>query len=678
MERRMLLAVLLSFFVVTLYGMATGQCQPPQKDQGDEAPAEGPDAGGPEAEGPEAERPDGPESPAPGPGEPAPTPGSQPAPTPGDDAYPDQEADTVARRVTIQTHELHVVLTELGGAIEGIALRTAYEADKVRELVLVAPFGDDILLFQVDDTLLDPTDLSKRAGGFEPPGGDGREDLPAGPMRKLVWTYDEAGSRATPELDAIFTLERSDGATWRKQFVFFEEEGRYDVHLRLSLTPPAGRAVAPVAVKVLVTSGLLREPPCGAAFQYPNTALVRLSRMDEAEELADGIGRPNLDDIDADDLRLLGARTHYFLSTYFADPEDPATADVRTWWGTQGASDRREAQRDRAEEFFRLLGASDPDHEWDPEKDAGLRERIRVGVHAQYQNWLVLDVPTQPGEYANVPVYVGPIDRHVLGQDVYAAVEPVIEYKMAPDILADALLAIYDMFRRFFGSAGLAVILMTLVVRGLMMPLSIRNQLSMRTYSRKIAGVKPKLDALKKKYEKNVKRLREEQAKLYREHGIGFPTGCLMLFVQMPVFFALFSSLRTEYTLRNQAFLWIHDLAGPDKLIDFGHTVFDIGIITIFSLNILPLLMVGLSIWQQRMMPKPADEQQAQQMRMMKWLPIVFAVILYNYTAALALYMVLSSVVAIAESRIVRYKDRAHENEGSAGGAWPGGAGMGM
>ena len=84
--------------------------------------------------------------------------------------------------------------------------------------------------------------------------------------------------------------------------------------------------------------------------------------------------------------------------------------------------------------------------------------------------------------------------------------------------------------------------------------------------------MKPKLDALKKKYEKNVKKLREEQAKLYREHGIGFPTGCLMLLVQMPIFFALFSSLRTEYSLRNQAFLWIQDLGGPDKLIDFGST----------------------------------------------------------------------------------------------------------
>ena len=650
----MLLAVLLSFFVVTLYGMATGQCSPQEPPEGDEVPEEGPETPG---EGPDAPAP----VPAPGPGVPAPgDPAPAPAPQPGDDAYPKQAPDRVAKRVTIQTEELDVVLTEQGAGVEGITLRNSYENDKERELVVVAPFSDDLLLGHVDDTLLEPS----------------AKEHAAGRMRTLLWTYDEAGSTASPELDAIFTLQRTDGATWRKQWVFVEDEDRYDVHLRLSLLPPAGQAVAPVAVKVLVTSGLLREPPNGAAFQYPNTAIMRLSRQSEAEEDADGIGRPDLSEIDADDLRLLGARTHYYLSTYFAQPEDAATANVRTWWGTQGDPERRAEQRDRVSDFFRLKGRSDPDHEWDPEKDPDLAERIRVGVHAQYQNWLVLDVPTTPGTYVDVPLYVGPIARHVLRQDVYGAVEPVIQYQMAPDILADALLAIYDLFSRIFGSAGLGVILMTLVVRGLMMPLSIKNQLSMRGYSRKIAKVKPKLDALKKKYGANIKKMREEQAKLYREHGIGFPTGCLMLFVQMPIFFALFSSLRTEYTLRNEAFLWIMDLGGPDRLIEFGTTI-NLFVVQVSSLNILPLMMVGLSIWQQRMMPKPADEQQAQQMRMMKWLPIVFAVILYNYTAALAIYMVLSSTVAIVESRIVRHRDAKDAGEGGAEGAWPGGA-MGM
>ena len=669
MERRMLLAVLLSFLVVFAYGAATGQCTRPTPQEEDEAPVDGPDASA--NDGPDAPAKDGPVAPVPGPApsDADPTPALQP----GAADYPEQPDDVVAQRITIQTSELEVVLTERGGSIEGITLRGDYENDKERELVVVAPFSDDLLLGHVDDTLLDPSALTKQEGRFEPPGDGDRDDLRPGPMRSLVWSYDEAATTASAELDAIFTLKRADGATWRKQWVFFEDEDRYDVQLRLSLLPPEGGAVAPVAVKVLVTSGLLREPPNGAAFQYPNTGIHRLARQDQAEESPDGIAKPDLEDVDVDDLRLLGARTHYYLSTYFADREDPATAKVRTWWGSRGDPRRREEQRERVSDFFRLKAASDPDHVWDPDQDPEIRERIRVGVHAQFQNWLVLDVPTQPGTYVSVPMYVGPISRRVLGQDVYGTVEPVIQYQMAPDIQADALLGIYDMFRGLFGIAGLAVILMTLVVRGLMMPLSIRNQLSMRRYSRKIAKVKPKLDELKKKFGTNVKKMREEQAKLYREHGIGFPAGCLMLLVQMPVFFALFSSLRQEYSLRNEAFLWIQDLGGPDRLIEFGTTI-NLFLVQISSLNILPLLMVGLSIWQQRMMPKPADEQQAQQMRMMKWMPIVFEVILYNYTAALAIYMVLSSVVAIAESRTVRHQDAKHAGEGAAEGAWPGGA----
>ena len=96
---------------------------------------------------------------------------------------------------------------------------------------------------------------------------------------------------------------------------------------------------------------------------------------------------------------------------------------------------------------------------------------------------------------------------------------------------------------------------------------------------------------------------------------------------------------------------------------DFGTKLIDLGpMFYVSSLNILPLVMVVLSILHTRNMPKPADDQQAQQMKMMKWMPIIFAVILYNYTAALAMYMVLSSTVAIIESKIVRAKDD-HDQE---------------
>src|SRR5262249_50071366 len=75
------------------------------------------------------------------------------------------------------------------------------------------------------------------------------------------------------------------------------------------------------------------------------------------------------------------------------------------------------------------------------------------------------------------------------------------------------------------------------------------------------------------------------------------------------------------------------------------------------SINLLPLIYIGLSIWQQRLMPKPLDEQQAQQMRTARWMTILFPILLYNYTGALALYMVCSTTVAIIEGRIVRAID---------------------
>ncbi|MDF1699725.1 MAG: YidC/Oxa1 family membrane protein insertase, partial [Planctomycetota bacterium] len=113
-------------------------------------------------------------------------------------------------------------------------------------------------------------------------------------------------------------------------------------------------------------------------------------------------------------------------------------------------------------------------------------------------------------------------------------------------------------------------------------------------------------------------------------------------------------------------FLWIKDLAGPDRLVDFGSRIVDFGFFWVEGINLLPLMMVTLSILHTRSMPKPADEQQAQQMTMMKWMPIIFAFILYNYTAALALYMVFSSGFAIIESKIVRAKDEAAKAEDDA------------
>jgi YidC/Oxa1 family membrane protein insertase len=130
----------------------------------------------------------------------------------------------------------------------------------------------------------------------------------------------------------------------------------------------------------------------------------------------------------------------------------------------------------------------------------------------------------------------------------------------------------------------------------------------------------------------------------------------LPILLQFPVFIGLFAALRTSILLRHEPFiLWVKDLSRPDALIDFGGPLVDFPLISaVTSLNVLPLVMVFLWVWHQRSMPKPTDPQQAQMMKMMTFMPIMFGIMLYNYAAGLSLYMITSSALGIFEQKVIK------------------------
>jgi YidC/Oxa1 family membrane protein insertase len=667
MERRMLLAVILSILCVTAYSAITGRgcmAPPPPKDQQDagqgtdgQTPAEpGKAADGtqaPAAKGAGGE--DGKKSPAGTPGaaakgQPG---GAKPArkqPPVDMDTHP--QAGVKPSTVTLRSDELEVVVTSQGGAVRSVRELHSFEADRKSPFNLIVPISPSMLWLSTDDTDVVPETA---------PGGADRHEFPPGPMRreKLQWTHDVAAEKATPEEDAIYTFRTPEGLIWSKQYILGQGPQRFDVTLRLGVRATEGATLPPggyADVSLLASSGHLREYVRGA-FANTNRVIYRLSTVRDVSDSSSsryGIGVQTLEQKGPNRPRLavFGMRSAYYLSLYYRVRGDHEP-DVTRFWATGEDA----ALRGQYDENLTKYWSRDRGVEVTPKSDAN--QRIAEGVKELLHCWMSLRLPVHAGAQstAEMHFYVGPTERSSLRQDVYAPLDSVITYPHAFDAVADVLLWIYDLWRGLFGSAGVAVILMTLCVRGAMMPLSIRNQLSMRVYGRKVAKLKPKVTELQKKYANNPKKMRDEQMKLYREHGVGFPSGCLMMLVQIPVFFALFSCLRVEYTIRGAQFLWIHDLSGPDRLIDFGSRVIDLGIFWVDSINLLPLLMVALSIVHMRSMPKPADDQQAQQMKMMKWMPIFFAFILYNYTAALAIYMVLSSTVAIVESRIVRRKD---------------------
>ena len=188
---------------------------------------------------------------------------------------------------------------------------------------------------------------------------------------------------------------------------------------------------------------------------------------------------------------------------------------------------------------------------------------------------------------------------------------------------------------RIIPNYGVAIILLTLIVRVIFWPLTHKGTESMK----RMQEIQPKLNELKAKYKDKPQKLQQETMALYREHKINPLGGCLPMLIQIPVFFALFSVLRSAIELRFAPFLWVRDLSAPEGLLA---GVLPGG----WTLNILPLLMAGTQAWQQHLTPSGGDPAQQKMMMMM---PIVMLLFLYSMPSALVLYWTANQVLMIIQ-----------------------------
>ena len=147
---------------------------------------------------------------------------------------------------------------------------------------------------------------------------------------------------------------------------------------------------------------------------------------------------------------------------------------------------------------------------------------------------------------------------------------------------------------------------------------------------------------LREKYKDNSEKLNKEMMELYKKHKINPFAGCLPIFIQIPIFFGLYTAFQTTVELRLESFLWIHDLAAPDTVLHIGS----------FGVNILPVLM-GVTMWiSMRMTPNPsADETQK---IIMYTMALVFPVICYTLPAALSLYMTVQNLLTILQAKMTK------------------------
>lgn len=264
-------------------------------------------------------------------------------------------------------------------------------------------------------------------------------------------------------------------------------------------------------------------------------------------------------------------------------------------------------------------------------------------------------------------VFLGPKWRDVVADNYYSSMPRmydlllVVQSKMCAwctwPWLISSLVWILTKFHAAVRDWGVAIIGLVFLVRLLLHPITKKSQVQMM----KMGKLAPEVEKLKKKYADQPDVLNREMMKLYKEQG-GAILGCLPMFLQTPIWIALWAALQGTFELRQAPFLygwtWIHDLAKPDALFHFSSPIplFLFGW-TLQSINILPILMAIVTyINQKYFMPTPiaATPEQQQQQKIQRGMSLFFPLMFYSLPSGLNVYYLTSMSLGILESKIIR------------------------
>ncbi len=305
----------------------------------------------------------------------------------------------------------------------------------------------------------------------------------------------------------------------------------------------------------------------------------------------------------------------------------------------------------------------------------------------------------QPGatQSFSVGVYAGPQSTPILkGNEPYNSFHmyALVVYQLGCtwctfQPLAEFLITFLRLIHSVVLDWGLSIIILVLVVRGILHPLTKKGQVSMQKMQKKMSKLQPEITKLKEKYKDNPKKLQKEQMVLYKEHNVN-PVGCLgmlPMFLQMPIWVALYAMLYFAIELRQEPFAYgvfqlfnnwgfLADLSQPDHFIDFGGPISFLKSVPLLksveSLNILPLLMGAFFYFQQKYMTPPnpnmTPEQETQQKIMRVLFPLMWPIFLYNAPAGLTMYIMTSSCIGIIESKYIRAHVSALDDDGNGPG----------
>ena len=188
---------------------------------------------------------------------------------------------------------------------------------------------------------------------------------------------------------------------------------------------------------------------------------------------------------------------------------------------------------------------------------------------------------------------------------------------------------------------GWTIVLITLILRAIFWPLTAASMRSMK----RMQALAPEIKTLQEKYKDDVQKFMQKQGELYKKHKVSPVSGCLPALIQMPVFIGFYTMIRSAIELRGAHFLWVTDLTKPDTLWILPGTN--------IPFNLLPLLMVGVMVWQAHLQPA-SPSMDADQQKIMRFMPLMFLFFLYNYSSGMALYMTVSTLSGVVQTKLTK------------------------
>lgn len=460
-------------------------------------------------------------------------------------------------------------------------------------------------------------------------------------LARVRWNY-EAGE------DGEHRFWRSIGKGRRVVKVIKpSDEFHYEVTLRFenggdedwssffyTLTGPAG-LLEEYKVRAEELQGLwcLRDANGALLFEYNGASSIRDAEGHRLERLT-------TDGEESAELVWTGLTTKYFAS--ILAPDDKVT---------------REAVRlARLENLVSAIGGEVTEEKVETAtKDSSGSEAPINQLVAQIVSKNLTLAPGDAIEHRFV-FFTGPKAKNLLYSKTY---EPYAFYKIFDynygmfSVIARPLSWLLGLFFSILGNYGFAILFTTLLVKAAMHPLMRKQQINMH----RMQALNPELQKIQAKYEGKTsaearQKMQMEQMQLYSKHGVNPLTGCLPMFLNFPVFIALYNVLNYSTEMRHAPFLfWIDDLSRADHLFTLP---FKIPFHNTDAFSLLPIVMVGLYLANQSLQPKPKDAKQAEMQKTMRYVLPVIGFMFYTMPSGLLIYFITNTSVSMLETVFIR------------------------